>query len=124
MELEISGNIRKLDYDHIQDMERIEFRDEDKDYELYIEVPRLDRKVSFQKQDEIHVLLTDDLEYEFDPASTKVVFNTTLYMVRREEGEGRNIIQFSAGGLIFRIITSQDSPFRLRGNRAFKIVAW
>ena len=120
MHMELTGNIRKFDYDKIVDIERIEFRDSKYNFNGYIEIPR--SIASFEGSSSISVLVTDETS-DYDPDS-KIVFNTTLYVVRRDTKDSENrIIQFSSGGLLLRLMTENTrSPFRLRGNRNFKII--
>ena len=118
--MELTGNIRKIDYDKIIDIEKIEFRDTNHNINGYIEIPR--SIASFEGSSSISVLITDETQdYSSD---TKIVFNSTLYLVRRDTEINENrVIQFSAGGLLLRLITENTkSPFRLRGNRKFKII--
>lgn len=118
-----TGDISKAEYDKVVDIDRIEFTDKTAKTDCYIELPRLNGLISFQNKKNISVLITDE---EKDVAKTKepiLVFNTVLYMVRKStDPKPKDIVQFSAGGMILRIMVDKQTTFRMRGNRNFKII--
>ena len=118
-----TGDISKTEYDHVVDIDRIEFTDKTAKTDCYIEIPRLEGKISFQNKKNITVLVTDD---EKDVAKVKdavLKLNSVLYMVRKtSDSKPKDIVQFSSGGIILRLISDKQTTFRMRGNRNFKIV--
>lgn len=122
MELILTGEIKATkEYDHIVDLDRLEFVDKKNKFDVYIEIPRLEGKGSFVDDTSITVSICDDFEKKASK-NTKMVFNTILYMIRKSEDKKKNIVQFSAGGISLRLMTTAKKiPFNLRGNRNFKV---
>ena len=118
-----SGDISKNDYDHVVDVEKIEFTDKTAKTDCYVEIPRLEGKISFQDKKSMTVLVTDEEKGANKIKDPVLVFNSVLYMVRKSEDQKpRDIVQFSAGGNILRLIADKQTHFRMRGNRNFKII--
>ena len=114
-----TGDISKTEYDHVVDIDRIEFTDKTAKTDCYVEIPRLEGKISFQDKKNMTVLITDD-EKEVEAT---LIFNTVLYMVRKTtDSKPKDVVQFSSGGIILRLISDKQTTFRMRGNRNFKIV--
>lgn len=118
------GIILKLDYDNIVDIERISFRDDQTKSDNYIEIPR--SIVSFQEGKPINIEVHEpDAKYEIGKNPPKIVMNSTLYLIRQSKSDSNEqIIQFSSGGLVMKIITAEKHPFRLRGHRKYKIIVY
>ena len=118
-----TGDITKKEYDRVVDIDRVEFTDKTAKTECYVEIPRLAGQVSFQDKKNMTVLITDD---EKDVSKIKdpvLVFNSVLYMVRKDNSESKpkDVVQFSAGGIILRLMTDKQTNFRMRGNRNFRV---
>ena len=118
------GIILKLEYDNIVDVERISFRDDQTKSDNYIEIPR--SIVSFQEGKPINIEVHEpDVKEEINKNPPKMIMNSILYLIRQSKSDSKEqIIQFSAGGLIMRITTSEKHPFRLRGHRRYKIIIY
>ncbi|MHA2362887.1 MAG: hypothetical protein ACXAC7_02950 [Candidatus Hodarchaeales archaeon] len=122
-DIELTGDIRKFEYDEVVDLERIEFRDTNYNYNINVEIPR--SVTSFQDKSQISVKITDKLQNTDYKPDVKIVFNSILYMVRQDAKSETDayIIQFSAGGFVLQIITETGkSRFRLRGNRKYRLI--
>ena len=118
-----TGDIAKSEYDKVVDIDRIEFTDKTAKTECYVEIPRLNGQISFQDKKSMTVLITDDEKETKKIKDPTLVFNSVLYMVRKSpDAKPKDIVQFSAGGVILRLISEKQTAFRLRGNRNFKIV--
>jgi len=116
-----TGDISTNTYDQVVDIERIEFTDKKAKTDCYIEVPRLDGKVSFQDKKAITIVITDDEAP--DKKGYDMVLNTVLYLVRKSgDSKPKDIVQFSAGGMVLRLIADKITTFRMRGNRNFKLL--
>ena len=119
-ELILSGEIKKSSYDRIVDLDRLEFTDKKNKIDVYFEFPRLEGDITLEGTKTVSIEITDDFDKKGND-TTKMVLNTTLYMVRTEDK--KQIVQFSSGGIILRLIGDKNShPFRLRKNRNFKIL--
>ena len=124
MELLLSGTIKSTNYDRVVDLDRIEFDDKKNKMKVYLEYPRLGNiSQRLTDKDSISVTITDDVEQKKKPTKDmKMVLNSTLYMIRKADDDKGNIVQFSSGGIMLRLISSTKKiPFRLRGNRNYKI---
>ena len=120
MEFVLTGEIKSKNFDRVVDIDRVEFSDKKNKIDVYFEFPRLEGLTTLENTNSITLEITDDFEKRADD-STKIALNTTLYMIRSDESKN-NIVQFSAGGIILRLIANpKKHPFRLRGNRSFKI---
>lgn len=118
-----TGDIIRLEYDKVVDLERISFRDEKLKTENYLEIPR--SLVSFEEGDSIKVELLEEGKNLDPKKNAKIIMNTTLFHTRQStENEENHIFQFSAGGLIFRVISKDNHLFRLRGQRKFKLAVY
>ena len=118
-----SGEIIRLDYDKVVDIERISFRDEKMKTENYLEIPR--SLVSFEEGKPIKIELLEEGKNIDKKKKPKIVMNTTLFLTRQSTAnEDDFIFQFSAGGLIFRIISRNNQLFRLRGQRKYKLAVY
>lgn len=123
MDLVLSGSIKSTAYDKVVDLDRIEFEDKKNKMSVYLEYPRLGNVTKkLNENDPISVTITDSKKQEASK-DTKMVLNTTLYMIRKADDNKGNIVQFSSGGILLRLVsTSKKVPFRLRGNRIYKIL--
>ena len=118
-----TGDITKNEYDQVVDIERIEFSDKTAKTDCYVEVPRLEGKISFQNKKSMSVLITDEEGADKKVKDPVMVLNSVLYMVRKsDDTKPRDIIQFSSGGMVLRLIADKQTTFRMRGNRNFKVV--
>ena len=118
-----TGDITKNEYDQVVDIERIEFTDKTAKTDCYVEVPRLEGKISFQNKKSMSVLITDEEGADKKVKDPVMVLNSVLYMVRKsDDTKPRDIIQFSSGGMVLRLIADKQTTFRMRGNRNFKVV--
>ena len=119
-----TGEIQKLDYDKVVDIERIAFSDKKLKTDNYIEIPR--SVASFQQEKSITVELKDEEIGTKDTEKAKMILNTRLYMIRQSKAaEDEEIIQFSSGGLIFRITTkNKPQEFRTRGKQRYKLIIY
>ena len=118
-----SGEIIRLEYDKVVDLERISFRDEKLKTENYLEIPR--SVVSFEEGNNIKVEISEEDISVTKKVKPQIVMNTTLFLLRQSTANEEDyLFQFSAGGLLFRIITKDNQLFRLRGNRKFKIAVY
>lgn len=118
-----TGEIAKSEYDKVVDIDRIEFTDKTAKTECYIEIPRLNNQILFQDKKSVSVLITDDDKDVKKVKNPILILNGVLYMVRKSsDAKPKDIIQFSAGGIILRLITDKQTSFRMRGNRNFKVV--
>ena len=118
-----TGDVTKTEYDHVVDIDRMQFIDKTTKTDCYIEVPRLEGKVVIQDKKSLTVLVTDDEKEVQKVKDPVLVFNSVLYMVRKTtDTKPKDVVQFSAGGLILRLVSDKQKDFRMRGNRNFKIV--
>lgn len=118
-----TGDVKKSDYDHVTDVDRMEFSDKASKTDCYIEIPRLEGKILLQDRKTLSVLVTDDEKEAKKVKDPVLVMNSILYMVRKtSDDKPRDVVQFSAGGTILRLLSDKQTTFRLRGNRNFKIV--
>ena len=118
-----TGDVKKSEYDHVIDVDRMEFTDKTSKTDCYIEIPRLEGKVLIQDKKTLSVLVTDDDKEAKKVKDPAVVFNSVLYMVRKtSDDKPKDVVQFSAGGTILRLLSDKQTTFKMRGNRNFKIV--
>jgi hypothetical protein len=118
-----AGEIIRLDYDKVVDIERISFHDEKLKTENYLELPR--SIVTFEEGKAIKVELLDEGKKLDMKKKPRIVMSTTLFLTRQSTAnEDDHIFQFSAGGLIFRITSKNNQLFRLRGQRKYKLAIY
>ena len=118
-----TGDVKKSEYDHVIDVDRMEFTDKANKTDCYIEIPRLEGKILIQDNKTLSVLVTDDDKEAKKIKDPVLVFNSTLYMVRKtSDDKPKDVVQFSAGGTVLRLLSDKQTTFKLRGNRNFKIV--
>ncbi len=118
-----TGDISKTEYDKVVDIDRVEFTDKTAKTDCYIEIPRLNSQISIQDKKNMTVLITDDEKEVAKIKDPLLIFNSVLYMVRKStDPKPKDIVQFSAGGIILRIMSDKQTTFRMRGNRNFKLV--
>lgn len=121
--LTYSGDITKLVYDKVVDLEKIEFTDKTAKTECFVEVPRLDNQVSFQDKKNISVTITDEEAGVKKVKNPSLIYNSVLYTVKKTTDEKpKDVVQFSAGGLILILKSDKQTVFRLKGNRNYKIL--
>lgn len=119
-----TGDITKKEYDRVVDVDRVEFTDKTAKTDCYIEIPRLGVLVTVQDKKNLTVLITDDEKEANKIKEPLLVFNSVLYMVRKDTSNSKpkDVVQFSAGGIILRLMSDKQTNFRMRGNRVFKVV--
>ena len=123
MNLTVTGEISNRQYDRVIDIDRIEFTDKTKKLDCYVEIPRLDSLISIENSKSLSVTISDEENALAKIKDPTMVLNTTLYMVRKSgDKSSENIYQFSAGGIILRFMTKEQLPFKLRGNKVFKLI--
>ena len=76
-----TGDVTKTEYDHVVDIDRMQFTDKTRKTECYIEIPRLEGKVLMQDKKNLSVLVTDDEKEAQKIKDPALVFNSVLYMV-------------------------------------------
>ena len=118
IETDLKGSIRRYDYDSVNQLQKIDLFDKEKNLSFYIEIPM--RIADLNKQSSLEIRIEPEKGQEIDFSSITTLLDADLYSVKQTDTENKYF--FSAGGLQFRIIAQEELGFRMREQRQYKII--
>lgn len=118
IEVDLKGSIRRYDFDNVNQLQKIDLFDTEKNLSFYIEIPM--RIKDLNEQSSLDVRVEPEQGQDIDLNNITTLINADLYSIKQTDTENKYF--FSAGGLQFRIISEKDMGFSIREQRQYKII--